>query len=140
MKLITRRITHGRDHLTSKLRSTQMGGASSYLLRVAILAVATLLNVLAILWVGAPQINWFIAVIGITATAFVLHMTKRWQRIPATIRGAWKNPYVFSCLAIVVVVPTFIGGPVALHQWHVTANTTIPEEGRPWREGLPARV
>ena len=129
-----------RKGLTTKLNNAQFRGANGYLLRVAILVIAACLNVLAILWAGPPQITWFIAGLGIIITVIVLHMKKRWNRIPTTIRGAWKNPYVFSCLAIVVAIPTLIGAPVALHQKHVTANTTSPEEGLPWREGLPARV
>ncbi len=140
MRLITRKIARERVRLTTKLSNTQMGGASGYLLRAAILVAAISLNILAILWFGAPQITWFIAGFGIIVTAVVLRATKRWKRFPGTIRGTWKNPYLFSYLAIVVAVPTLIGVPVAFHQKHVTANTTIPEEGRPWREGLPARV
>ena len=127
-------------HLITKLRSTQIQGAKGHLLRIAILSAATSLNVLAILWVGAPQITWLVAGFSIIATAVILLTTKRWNRIPATIRGAWKNPYVFSILAALVAIPLLIGVPVAFHQKYVTANTTLPEEGHPWRQGLPARV
>ena len=137
---MSRKIACSRVRLSIHLRSAQFRGANGYLLRVAILLVAACLNVLVILWMGDPRITWYIAGLAIIVAVIVLWVRKSWNRIPATIRGSWKSPYVFSCLAIVVAVPALIGGPVALHQKHITANTTGPEEGRPWREGLAARV
>ena len=140
MKSLTRKMASARVRLTIRLRSAQFRGANGYLLRAAILAVAACLNVLVILWMGDPRVTWLIAGFFIIITVIVLYRQKRWNRIPATTRGAWKNPYVFSCLAVVIAVPTLIGVPVAFHQKHVTANTTGPDEGRPWREELTARV
>ena len=140
MKSLTRKMASARVRLTIRLRSAQFRGANGYLLRAAILAVAACLNVLVILWMGDPRITWYIAGLAIIVAVIVLCVRKSWNRIPASIRGAWKNPYGFFCLATVVAVPIIIGTPVGLHQRHISANTTGPDEGQPWREELPARV
>ena len=128
------------NRVITKLNSAQLRGTKGILLRITVLVVAICLNVLAILWAGDPRMAWIVAFLGITVTVIVLLVKNRWCQFPAKIRSAWKNPYFFTWLTIAVAVPTLIGVPVALHIPHISANTTGPAEGKPWREGLAVRV
>ena len=126
--------------IISKLNCGRFRGTTGVLLRIAVLVAAICLNILAILWTGDPRMTWIIAFLGVTVTVIVLCVRNEWRQLPVKIHGAWKNPCFFTWLTIVVAIPTLIGVPVALHMFHISANTTGPEEGKPWHEGLAVRV
>lgn len=139
MKDVGQTISNARSWINAMLQDTRFRSRSGYPLRIAIFTLATCLNTLWILWMGNPLTAWVTALPCILVAVAVLLRTGRWRRITTVIQNSWENPFGFAFGATVVVTFT-IACLVLLECFNIKENTTPPEEGRPWREELPARV
>ena len=139
MKDVTRTIGNAPSRVNAVLQNTRFGRTWGCPLRIAILILTVALNALAILWAGHILMAWVTPIPCVLVAGVVLVRKGRWCRIRTTIHKSWENPFGFALCATVVVTTT-IACLAVYEVLNIKANTTPPEEGRPWREGLPARV
>ena len=139
MKDVTRTIGNASSRVNAVFQNTRFGSTWGCPLRIAISILAVGLDALAILWAGNLLMAWVTAIPCVLVAVAVLFKKGRWRRITTTIHNSWENPFGFALCATVVVTTT-IACLAVYEVLNIKANTTPPEEGRPWREGLPARV
>ncbi len=139
MKDVGRTIGNTPSRINAVLHNTRFGSRSGCPVRIAIFILAVGFNALAILWAGSFLMAWVTAIPFVLLATVILYRKGRWRRVTTIIRNSWQNPFGFALCAITLV--TTIIACLALYEYfNIQANTTLPEEGRPWREGLPARV
>ena len=140
MRATIRILADARRRAGTDIKKARFRGNKGFALRIAILALGTGLNVLAILWAGSPLMAWVIAVSGLISALIVLGAKKSWNRIPAAVQGGWNNPFAFPWLTAIVAIPTLMAAVVGIDMLHLVVSTTTPDDGLPWREELPAKV